>query len=81
MSSCSYSTEVVTLTPQIIEEWNKIKYKKVILVDKKYGFDDEVVIEKPKECEEFAWLLFAPDQDQPWKRTFNDFDFIKFLNE
>ena len=81
VSSCCYSTEVETLTPQIIEEWNKIPYKKVILVDKKYGFDDEAVIEKPNGCEEFAWLLFAPDRNEPWRRTFNDFDFIGFLNK
>ena len=81
ISSCCYSTEVETLTPQIIEDWNKIPYKKVILVDKKYGFDNEEVIKKPQECQEFAWLLYAPDKTKPWKRTFNVFDFIKFLND
>lgn len=80
ISSCCYSTEIETLTPEIIKEWNKIKYKKVILVDKKYGFDNEFVINKPEACEEFAWLLYSPDKNDPSRRTFNEFNFIKFLN-
>ena len=80
-SSFAYSKEVATFTPELVEKWNKIKYKKVVLVDKKYGFDDEIIIAKPEECLEYAWLLFSPNKNNEWRRTFNDFNFIKFLNE
>ena len=80
ISSFCYAPEVATLSPKLIEEWNHIPYRKAVLVDKPYGFDDEFVIAKPEECEEFAWLLFAPNPEEPWRRTFNDFDFIRFLN-
>ena len=80
-SSFSYSKEIAAFTPKLVSMWNRIKYKKVILVDKKYGFDDEIIIAKPEECLEYAWLLFSPDKNNEWRRTFNDFNFIKFLNE
>lgn len=81
ISTFCYPLEVKTLTPKLIEDWNKIKYKKVVLVDKKYGFDNEVIIKKPAECNEYAWLLYSPDKDNPMRRTFNDYDFDKFLND
>ena len=81
ISSCAYPHEIENLNPQIIDDWNKIKYPKVILVDKNYGFENEIIIKKPEDCQEYAWLLYAPDQVQTWKRTFNDFDFVKFLNQ
>lgn len=80
VSTFCYPKEVETISEDLVKKWNKIKYKKVMLVDKSYGFDNEFIIEQPKECEEYAWLLFEPDQENPWKRTFNEFDFIKFLN-
>ena len=80
-SSFAYYKEIATFTPELVSMWNKIAYKKVLLVDKKYGFDDEFVIQQPKECLEYAWLLFSPDKNNEWRRTFNDFNFIKFLNE
>ena len=80
VSSFCYPVEVATLTPKLIEDWNKIKYKKIVLVDKKYGFNDEFIIKKPEECKEYAWLLFQPNEKESWKRTFNEFDFISFLN-
>ena len=81
VSSCCYQHEIENLNAQIINDWNKIKYPKVVLVDKKYGFDDEFIIDKPEKCQEYAWLLYAPDKVKTWKRTFNGFDFIKFLNK
>ena len=81
ISSFCYSKETATYTDELVKNWNKIKYKKVLLVDKKYGFDDEFVVARPMECKEYAWLLYQPDKDNEWLRTFNDFDFIKFLNE
>lgn len=81
VSTFCYTTEKDTFSPELIDDWNRIKYKKVILVDRKFGFDDEVIIKKPEECKEYAWLLFSPDKENSWRRTFNDFDFIKFLNE
>ena len=81
ISSCAYPHEIENLNPQIIDDWNKIKYPKVILVDKNYGFENEIIIKKPEDCQEYAWLLYAPDQVQTWKRTFNDFDVVKFLNQ
>ena len=80
VSSCCYSTEVETLNDKIISDWNKIKYPKVILVDKEYGFDDEFVVEKNPRCKDFAWLLYAPSKTITWKRTFNKYNFIRFLN-
>lgn len=81
VSSFCYIGETKTFTPELVRDWNQINYKKVVFVDKKYGFDDEIVMEEPKECDEYAWLLFADDESQKWKRVFNRFDFIKFLNE
>lgn len=80
VSSCCYKTEIETLNDKIIEDWNKIPYKKVILVDKEYGFDDEFVVQKHKDCKDFAWLLYTPSKTITWKRAFNKFNFIKFLN-
>ena len=81
VSSFCYSKEVETLSPKLVEDWNQIPYKKVMLVDQKYGFDGEFVIAKPQECEEYAWLLYSPNPKEPELKTFNDFDFLKFLNE
>ena len=81
LSTFCYEPEIITLNPKLVEDWNKIPYKKVMLVNQKYGFDKEFVIDKPEECHEFAWLLFSPDKKQPWRRTFNKFNFIKFLNK
>lgn len=75
-----YPVEIASLNDELIKNWNKIKYPKIVITDKKYGFKNEFIIDKPQECEEYAWLLFAPDKSNPWKRTFNEFDFIKFLN-
>ena len=72
-------------TPQsditLIAKWNEIHYPKVMISDQKYGFDDEFIIDKPKECHEYAWLLYEPDQNNPGIRVFNAFDFINFLNK
>ena len=81
INSCCYSTEVDSLTKKDIEEWNKVKYPKIILVDKSYGFNDEFVVKKPQECEEFAWLLYQNDKNDESRRVFNDFDFISFINK
>lgn len=81
ISSCCYSTEVDTLNEKNIKEWNKIKYPKVILVNKPYGFDNEFVIKKPEECTEFAWLLYQNDKNDDSVRVFNEFDFISFINK
>lgn len=79
LNTMCYPLEIAELSSELIKQWNQIKFKKVILVDKKYGFDDEFVINKPEGCEEYAWLLYA--REDSWKRTFNEFDFIKFLNK
>ena len=81
VSSFCYSTEISTLSDKLIGDWNKIPYKKVLFVDKKYGFDDERIINKDPRCEEFAWLLYQPSKIITWKRTFNQFDFVRFLNK
>lgn len=81
ISSFCYSTELPSLSDQLVEEWNAIPYKKMVFVTEKRGFDGEYVIQKPKDCKEFAWLLFAPDEKSPWKRVFNEYDFLSFLNE
>ena len=81
INSCCYSTETETLTDKTISEWNKIKYPKVILVDKSYGFDNEFIIDKPKECKQFAWLLYEYDKSNTGLRTFNHFDFLSFINK
>ena len=80
INSCCYSTEVETLTDKDIKEWNKIEYPKVILVNKPYGFNDEFEVKKHKECKEFAWLLYQHDKRND-RRTFNDFDFVSFINK
>ena len=81
LSTMCYPKETAVINSGLISDWNKIKYPKVMLVDQKYGFDDEFVINKPEGCEEYAWLLYAPDKNNPEKRVFNEFDFINFLNQ
>ena len=66
------------LSDEFIKEWNSIPYKKVMLVDKKYGFDDEFVLKKPKH---YNSVWYFRNHGLSWKRTFNQFDFIKFLND
>ena len=51
LSTFCYPPEVTTLTPQLINDWNAIKYKKAIIVDQKYDFDNEFVIEGQSEEE------------------------------
>ena len=80
VSSFCYPKEVATFTPRLVKKWNKIKFKKLMLVDKKYGFKNEFIIKKPEKCTEYAWLLYQPDKNKEYLRTFNEFDFIKFLN-
>ena len=79
VSTFCYPNETNKFNKKLVEDWNKIKYKKVVLVDKKYGFAGEFVIKKPKECKDYAWLLYQPNNEK-WERTFNEFDFIEFLN-
>lgn len=81
ISTFCYPLETKTLSKELIDNWNKIKYKKVLLVDKNYGFDNEVIIKKSPECNDYAWLLYSPDKNNLKRRTFNDYDFIKFFNE
>lgn len=81
INSCCYETEIRDLNKDIINKWDKIKYPKVILTNEKHGFSDEVVIKKPAECQEFAWLLYSPDKNDDSKRVFNDFDFVNFINK
>ena len=81
ISSFCYPGETEAFTPKLVEDWNKIPYKKMLFVDREYGFDGEVVMEKPQDCEEYAWLLYAPEESMPFKRVFNQFDFIRFLNK
>ena len=80
VSSFCYPGEIKTLSQEVIDKWNEIKYKKVLFVNKHYGFDDECVLSRDRECEDYAYLLFQYDKVNKWKRTFNKFDFIKFLN-
>ena len=81
VSSFCYPGEIKTYSEELVSDWNKIPYKKVVFTDKHYGFDNEFIIEKPEECEEYAWLLFTPGKKITWKRTFNKFNFIKFLKK
>ena len=57
VSSCCYITETGPSTNKVIDDWNKIKYKKMIFVDKEYGFEGEFKIKKHPKCHDFAWLL------------------------
>ncbi len=81
VSTMCYPKEITELTPELIKKWNEIKYKKVMIVDQKYGFDDEFVIKKPADCQEYAWLLCPIKKDDPTLKVFNHFDFESFLNK
>ena len=81
VSSFCYPLETETFSNELLDNWNKIKFKKVVLTDKKYGFDGEFVVKEPHGYIDHAWLLFSPSKTLTWKMTFNQFDFIKFLNE
>ncbi len=80
VSTFCYPIETSTLTNELVNDWNSIEYKKVILVDKKYGFENEQIIDKPIQCKEYAWLLYSPGKVITWRKILNNFDFIKFLN-
>ena len=80
VSTFCYPVETATYSEQLLANWNKIKFKKVVLVDKKYGFDNEAVIKKPSECNDYAWLLYSPDTNNLERKVFNDYDFSIFLN-
>ena len=79
ISSICYEPEIKTISKELIDNWNKIKYKKVVLANTKYGFDNEYVINKPKDIDEFAWLLSPKDKSNPDIKVFNEFDFNEFL--
>ena len=79
ISSICYEPEIKTISKELIDNWNKIKYKKVVIVNTKYGFDNEYVINKPKDIDEFAWLLSPKDKSNPDIKVFNEFDFNEFL--
>lgn len=80
INSFCYPREVATFSKTLLEEWNKIKYKKVVLVDQKYGFDNEFIIKKPEECAEYAWLLSPINGSKSNMKVFNNYDFIEFFN-
>lgn len=81
VSTFCYPLETDTFSTELVNSFNAIKYKKVILVDKKYGFDGEYVIDKPAKCHEHAWLLFTPGRIIIWKKTFNKFNFDRFFKK
>ena len=81
ISTFCYPKEIDTLSNELINNWNKIKYKKVMIVDKPYGFDNEFVIAKPKNVDEYAWLLSPINKSNEWRKVFNKFNFIKFINK
>lgn len=80
VNSCCYSTELDTLSNNDIKDWKKIKFPKVILVEKSFGFKNEFIVKKPENTVDFAWLLALKDKENDL-RVFNDFDFISFLNK
>ena len=80
INSFCYPREIESFSKELVKKWNKIKYKKMVFVDKKYGFKDEYLIAKPDYSTDYAWLLTTKKDDES-KRVFNEFDFIKFLNE
>lgn len=80
VSTFCYPSETAFFTKQLVDDFNSIPYKKVILVDKEYGFANEHVINKPTKCRQQAWLLHPPNIIISWKRTFNEFDFDAFFN-
>ena len=81
VSTFCYPIETISCTPQLVDDFNSIPYKKVVLVDKKYGFENEFVINKPKNSRQSAWLMHTPNILVYWKRTFNEFDFDDFFND
>ena len=79
VSTFCYTGETQNFSQELVEQWDQIKYKKVMIVNQKYGFDNEFIINKPEDCEEYAWLL-VDDINNPELKVFNKFDFVKFLN-
>lgn len=73
--------EVENFNKKIVEDFNKINYKKVILVDKSYGFDNEFIIKKPKKAPDHGWLLYNYNKLLLWKKVFNKFNFNAFFNK
>lgn len=81
VSTFCYPKEIATFSKKLVKTWNKIKFKKVMIVDKEYGFKDEFIIKEPINHDgEYAWLLVPDNIDKEWKKVFNNFDFISFLN-
>ncbi len=81
VSTFCYPGEIKDFSEELVEQWNKVPYKKVMIVDRNYGFGNEFVIAKPEACQEYAWLLWAPNEEDPLTRVFNQFDFVRFLDK
>ena len=79
LSTITYKREIESISDNLIKNWNNISYKKVMLVNKRYGFNGEFVVNKPEKTEEYAWLLAKSEEG--WGQEFNQFDFIKFLHK
>ena len=80
VSSACYPTLTSSINSNIISDWNAIPYRKVIFVDRGYGFQNEFIIAKPNNCDDdYPWLLYSPSKWQTWRRVMNAFDFPAFL--
>lgn len=65
---------------EMISNFNRIPYKKVMFVDRKQGFCDEFVLKKPKNSNQ-AWVLQPISKVFTWKKVINRFNFNKFFNK
>lgn len=81
VSTFSEPFNTPSLNEKFIKDWNNIPYKKVVLVDQKFGFEDEYVLKKPKHHYDSVWYFKSVGVFVNWKRVFNQFDFIEFLNK
>ena len=79
ISTFCYTSLNVYYCKSLVNGWNKIPYKKVIIVDKHYGFDDEFIITRPKKSADYIYLFERDSKVLDWKKIFNRFDLINFL--
>lgn len=78
ISNVTNPGDSATCSPELIADFNKIPYKKVIFVDKKYGFDNEYLLKRPKN-HSIAWVLLPSSKLCTWKKMINKFNFNKFF--
>ena len=74
VNNCTTKDSMKLLNKQIVDDFNKIKYKKMIFVKERHGFNNEFIIKDDKG-------IIEKRNENSWKYVFNDFNLNHFLNK